>query len=150
MKKITKKIKKSIANMAMKAAGVEAKQHTVSPQILLSIFFVLLFLTRFLPFYEITGIRKENGLGAIMYYKIIFIICFFLFLTGILVNIKNVIKILLQTIPLTAMVIFEIIYMFSKDYNLKCIQYGLGINIVFSIFMVCYCIYVGNRKSRNI
>jgi len=70
---------------------LEDKNQILRKKILTTCLFCLLLLTRFLTFYEIKGIRVENGWGAPTHYKIIFGIAVFMFCIGVWTKHNNIV-----------------------------------------------------------
>ncbi len=89
---------------------LEAKQRKMfMEKVIPSCCLILLFLTRFLPFYEIKGIRVVDGFGSIEFHKILFGIVVLMFLIGTWKdNINFIIRFILQNISILIIMLYDI------------------------------------------
>ncbi len=130
---------------------LEAKQRKMfMEKVILSCCLILLFLTRFLPFYEIKGIRVVDGFGSIEFHKILFGTVVLIFLIGTWKdNINFMIRFILQNISILIMMFYEILYLFSKDYKFKHTCIGFWLHIAVSVMTIGCCFYYRSRAAEN-
>lgn len=115
-----------------------------------SCFLMLLFLTRFLPFYEIEGIRVEIGFHSSVYHKILVGTVALTFLMATWKNnINNIIRLFLQNISILAMILYDILHLFFEDYKFKHAGIGFWIHTAISIIAIGYCFLMGSRAVRG-
>lgn len=104
---------------------------------------------RFLKFYEVKGITVRDGRSAPIHSKRIFLFAFFLFLIGVWV-IKNKYAVCIcEVITLMIMMYCEKIFMEFSDYRLAWTSYGLWVNIVLTLGLLVYCIWINVKKESS-
>jgi len=124
------------------------RQQIIRKKILPTFIFFLLLLVRFLTFYEIEGIRVENGWGAPIHHKVIFVLAVFMFCMGIWMKPNNIVtQFLLPFFSLTMMLTCEVAYLRFKDYNLIYARIGFWLNIVISMVLLFYCLYISKKAK---
>lgn len=111
-------------------------------RIISTLFFLALFLTRFLLFYEREGMRIENGFFSIANHLLLVgsFVTFFLFGTW-KKGLNCAIRFALQSIPVAAMVLYEFIYLFRNDYGFRHARVGFWLYIFLSGLTIVYCLF---------
>lgn len=116
---------------------------------LTGIFFVLIMI-RFLEFYEIEGIRVQNGWATIAHHKLAFLIAVIMFCAGVWMRKMNgMICLFMQIIPFGIILYCEYSYLSFNDYTLAYAEIGFWLNIIVSLIIILGCIGVSLKKQNN-
>ena len=116
---------------------------------MIGIFFVLIMI-RFLEFYEIEGIRVQNGWATIAHHKLTFLIAVIMFCAGVWMRKMNgMICLFMQIIPFGIILYCEYSYLSFNDYTLAYAEIGFWLNIIVSLIIILGCIGVSLKKQSN-
>lgn len=126
----------------------DRKKNIEQKKISILLFLALIF-ARFMPFYEIKGIRKLKGWDIFFDFKIPIMFFSILFLTSLWrMNKNRAARLFVQIISLSVIMLCEFNYLLPNDYNLKHIQYGFWLSMFLNAILILYCIFV-YAKNRN-
>lgn len=115
----------------------------VLEKIIPTLIFGLLFVVRYIKFYEIKGIRLTNGWGAPSHHKLAFLISIIMFLAGVWLKWGNrLIHLILQITPIVVMLNCERLYFDFCDYRLEHVVIGCRLYLVLSVILLFYCILI--------
>lgn len=103
--------------------------------------FLLMFVVRFLTFYEISGILTINGWGAVKQYGYLFIAASLLYCSSVWMSSgKYLLQIFMQIISVIIMLISEFLYLYFSEYyvQIKYLQQGFWIYLCICMFTIIY------------
>ncbi|HCS73554.1 MAG TPA: hypothetical protein DIW17_06740 [Clostridiales bacterium] len=111
---------------------------------------ILMLFLRSLKFYEIKGLVEMNGWAAPEHFPLPFLLALCMFFAGTLIKFRyHVITPLLQICTLIVMLYFEQKFRDFAEFNLRRTAYGFWINIIMSIVLVLYCLFIDFSKHSK-
>lgn len=108
---------------------------------------IILFASRFLCFYNYNGVTDRNGWAAPEHYPIQAFVCIFALIFGTCFVRNQLIKCILQIIPLNGLVWCELLFARYAEFRTGWFSYGFWIYLSITTILQILSIYTAIKRS---